>query len=373
MYRFFAFIGKIIIPVLVVVLSIITVLPESGLHIDQLRKDGVYPKIAKEIKKNIFLLDDKMLLKIGFVLPANKDIIIQNPAFTKSYSDLVESSKIETTIKDSIEQQFITLDSNIKTTSTNFDQNTNEGKAGFYANKLYTNRLYIILGIFVLLFLILILGLFKSKKSFWRLSKFYSGLSYNILGLSFLTFIGLAGLGFVGTGTRKLLTDYAGIKNYSVDLLDIVNMSWAKFIFTLLVPALVTLAVTFGLALFFALISVFQRDNKEAKIVKSKMESKESNITKDPQSIETVKLEEVTTTPTQVTQESKNNIKPTNSQNNSFKPVTSNPFPIEESRPREELDPFLDRLSNTLNDTTTNVASNVETNAQKIVLPNEKK
>jgi hypothetical protein len=368
MYRFFAFIGKIIIPILVVVLSIITVLPESGLHIEQLRKDGVYGKAAQELKKNIFQLDDGLLAKIGFVFP-NKEIIDKNPTLAKVYSDLAEESKIEANFKDTIETQLKNLETNIKTSSPNFNLNTNEGKIGNYANMLYANRLFILIGIFLLLFLVLILGLFRTKKSFSKLSRFYSGLSFNIFGLSFLSFIGLTGAGFLSSGTRKLLSDYVGIKGFTVELLDVINMSWGKFVATLFVPALVVFGITMALALFFAFLSLFQRDNKEANSVKSKMESQSQKneakaaVVLDDNSVEV--LEEVTYSPTQVTVQPPAQV----NTNNNFKPVTSNPFPIEESRAREDLDPFLDRLSNTLNES----ATVVDTGSQKIILPSDRR
>jgi hypothetical protein len=369
MYRVFAFIGKIIIPILVIILSIITVLPESGLHIEQLRKDGVYGKAAQELKKNIFQLDDNLLAKIGFVFP-NKEIIDKNPTLAKVYSDLADESKIEANIKDTIESQFKNLESNIKNSNPNFNTNTIEGKIGSYANKLYSFSLPILIGVFLLLFLILALGLFKTNKSFSKLSRFYSGTSFNLLSLGLLSFVGLAGAGFVGTLTRRLLSDYVGIKGFSVELLDVINLSWGKFVATLFVPALIVFGITMALALFFAFLSLFQRDNKEAKAVKQKMESTftKSNNKNSTQLIdedETVELEEVTVNPTPVYTQS---VKQVNNSNN-FKPVSSNPFPIEETRAREDLDPFLDRLSHTLNDT----SSVVESGAQKIVLPSDRR
>lgn len=347
MFKILSFISKAIIPIAIILFSIITMLPESNIHTEVLRTDNFYSKISTEVKKNIYILNDENLAKIGSGFPS-RELLKDNPTLTKLYTDAIPKEQIETTVKDIVESQFRAVDYTFK----NNVVNTNDDPIAKFQNfgiAIYQYRLLLIASVILLMLFVLISAIFTNNRHFVLISKFYAGLSLSLITLLIVTIVGLTGWSFVGSLSRQALNQFLNTNSFSVELLDTVNWQWAKFVVYLLIPAFAFLALTLLLMVVFGFLSLFQRESVEEKEVKKSLTNrpvyeKISNLEAmnnstidnrinpviDERNIDSMIINSETRT------EAKSNI---------FKPITNTPFPIPEPKNRESLDPFLDRLS----------------------------
>jgi hypothetical protein len=344
MFKFLSFISKAIIPAAIILFSIITMLPESNIHTEVLRNDGFYAKISEEVKKNIYILNDENLAKIGSGFPA-RELLKNNPELTKLYTDAIPKENIESTVKDIIETQFRTTENTFK---NGIFSNSNDmfSKIQNFGVSLYNYRLILIAGIILLMLFVLISAIFTNNRHFALISKFYTGLSISLITLLLFTVIGLTGWAFVGTLSRQGLNQFLNTDAFSISLLDTVNWQWAKFVVYLLIPAFAFLALSVFLAVAFGFLSLFQRESDEEKEVKISLTNKP--VYEKISNLEALNNSTIDNRSQVVTSYVNDNYDPEARQEpkkNIFKPITNTPFPIPEPKSRESLDPFLDRLS----------------------------
>lgn len=404
MFRFLAFLGKLIIPIIVIILSILTMLPESNIHLEQLNNDNFFPKITREIKKNVFVLTNPVLTDIGLMFP-NQEDVVKNQTLVEAYSKNKEEVVIENSLKVKTTSSLKKISDDIKNGPS--QMTTTNDQVSKAINIIYKYRLFVALAIVIYILLLFLFAIFGNNKSFYVLYRFFKGVSSSTLVFTILSFVGISGSGILIPSLRKQIGEFIGINNLTLESLDIINISWLKFIGWLLTPAILTIGIFVLLTLFFGFISLFQREKKEAKKMDEKLEQKGSkgkiannelslnskkennnsssndktinnstsngyNVNNNSNTLDEVtlfneKIEKSQSNPT-LTQNPDSIITPNNSGNN-FKTVSNAPYPVEEFKPREDLDPFLERLSQTVYNTNT-VES---TGSQKIILPSEKK
>jgi hypothetical protein len=346
MFKFISSLSQLLIPIMVIAFSIITMLPESSIHIDVLRNDKFYNKVASQVTPNIFNLNDNMLSKLGITF-TNRDTLSANQDFVNTIKSRIDNNRIETVVKESIEMQLKNVETSFKSSSNNsIKDGTIWDKAQYYTSQLYSYRLLLLGLILLSLVFILILTLFVSNKHFLEISKFYLGLSKNMIILTLLAFIGLTGWSFVGSISREFAKNVIGINTISVELLDIINWQWVKFVTYLLIPSLGFTALTISLTVLFGFMSLFQRDNKKIEQLKDQLNRPQSTNTE---------LSDIVTH--NHTQNHTQNHQPSTSIYSVIEPLdinTSNkPITIPEPKMREDLDPFLNRLSQSIGNSNT--------------------
>jgi hypothetical protein len=367
MFKFLSFISKAIIPLAIILFSIITMLPESTIHTDVLRNDGFYTKISEEVKKNIYILNDENLAKIGSGFPS-RELLNNNPELTKLYTDAIPKENIESTIKNIIETQLRSIENTLKNGIISNSDDTLTKIQNFVVT-IYNYRLILIACTILLLLFVLISAIFTNNRHFALISKFFIGLSISLITFLLITVIGLTGWAFVGSLSRQGLNYFLSTDAFGISLLDTVNWQWAKFVVYLLIPAFAFLILTVFLAIAFGFLSLFQRESDEEKEVKISLTNKpmyekisnlegmnNTTLEKRSQGVTTTRNENQITD-FETRQEPKKNI---------FKPITNTPFPIPEPKTRESLDPFLDRLSNSIAPDGTPIDSNrIKVNNEK--------
>jgi hypothetical protein len=335
MFKFLSYLGRLIIPVLVISFSILTMLPESSLHIETLRNDNFYSKVAKEISPNVFNLNDENLNKIGISF-LNRDTLLSNPVLVKTINDKVDPKRIESIIRETTESQLRNIESIFKSNSTQAAVNIPIVNTILpYVTQAYNLRFLLVLAILAILLLVLIFSIFQTNKHFKQIAKFYYSLTKSSVLLNFFAFIGLTGVGYVGSATKDFAKNIIGINTLSINLLDVLNMQWAKFVLFLLAPSIAFAGLCLVLTILFWFLSLFQRDSKDIDILNNNL--KKSDL-------------EIVDAPSMTIQS--NNEKLVNNSYPNIEPIdvnTSNrPISIPEPKPRENLDPFLNRLSQSI-------------------------
>jgi hypothetical protein len=335
MFKFLSYLGRLIIPILVITFSILTMLPESSLHIETLRNDNFYSKVAKEISPNVFNLSDENLNRIGISF-LSRDTLLSNQALVKTINDKVDSKRIESIIRDTTESQLRNIESTFKSNSSTALIDIPIVKVVQpYILQAYNFRFLLVLAILAILLFVLIFSIFQTNKHFKQIAKFYYGLTKNSLLLNFLAFIGLTGVGYVGSATKDFAKNIMGINTLSINLLDILNMQWAKFIFYLLAPSIAFAILTAVLTVLFWVLSLFQRDSKDIDKLNTNLRKQDLEIvdsTSTNSSVPAAKL----------TSNSYPNIEPIDVN------ISNKPISIPDPKPRENLDPFLNRLSQSI-------------------------
>ena len=348
MFRFLSFISKIIIPIAIILFSILTVLPESNIHTDVLRNDNFYTKVSTEIKKNIYFLNDENLNKLasGF---ATRDQVKENPTLVDLYSSALTTEQIEITVKSTIENQFKDVENTFKQNITVKETDTISQLRNIGVS-LYQYRLILIASVIVLMLLVLISALFTNHRHFALISKFYIGLSMSLVTGLLTTIIGFTGWAFAGTLSKQFLNNYFETNGVGVGLLDTINWQYAKFVIYLLIPAIAFLGLAIFLAAAFGFLSFFQRETNEEKEVKFSLNNKPvyEKISSLEAMNNTIVDNRIGSYVNEQRPEEINFESRTEPKKNIFKPITNTPFPIPEPKTRESLDPFLDRLSNSI-------------------------
>jgi hypothetical protein len=350
MFKFLSFIGKAIIPIAIILFSILTMLPESTIHTEVLRNDNFYSKISEEVKKNIYILNDENLAKIGSGFPA-RELLKDNPALTKLYTDAIPKEQVESTVKEIVETQFRTVENTFKNNVPN--SNTDIfAKIQNYAIGFYQFRFLLLAAVIGLMILVLISAIFTNNRHFALISKFYGGLSISLVTLLIFTIIGLTGWSFVGSLSREGLNRFLNTDSFSIGLLDTVNWQWAKFVVYLLIPAFAFLILSLFLMAVFGFLSLFQRESMEEKEVKISLKNKP--VFETMSNLEAMNNSTIDNRINSYVDDNKyesniiNSEARTEPKKNIFKPISNTPFPIPEPKSRESLDPFLDRLSNSI-------------------------
>jgi hypothetical protein len=348
MFKFLSALSKLLIPILIVVFSIITMIPESNLHIEVLNNDQFYTHVAKEVQKNVFTVNDNILEKFGYTFQS-REVFIQNPTIAKQYSDAIDPKKVESVIKETIENKLKDIEQSMKSGKL-LSGNDYLTQAQNGIINVYKYRMLIIAIILAMLLIVLISAIFSTNRHFRLIAGFYKSISKNLAILLITTFIGLTGWAFVGNITRQGLDQFFGIKSFPVELLDTINWQWAKFVVYLLIPALVFLAISIALMIIFGLLSIFQREPKEIKEINTNFNKKninESRSENDPSTTMYDNSKSNIVLPLDTRQSIENN---RDKPKSNFKTISNTPFPIPEPKSREALDPFLDRLSNSMNE-----------------------
>ncbi|MGL4759211.1 MAG: hypothetical protein ACRCXZ_07780 [Patescibacteria group bacterium] len=393
MFRLLTFLGKLIIPILIVVLSILTMIPMVNVHNEQLSKDNFFTKLTDAVRVDPFVLKDETLALAEYNYNPSNDKTYRNEVIKdpnkKQYRILTFTTAIDkdgNKLKYALTKHFsdkMTEIANYIQTGNTDKVTSNELKSVVkVSNLLYKLRIPLGIAILAFILILLILALFRWDKSFRVLHKFFKSLSFRTLVLSLVSFVVVTGLGFVGPGARKAFGDFMGFDYFNIEVLDILNMAWVKYVGWLIVPALLACAVLAILSAFFGFLSLFQKEKKEARNISDKLESKsdkknksksttdasDSNQNNNPQSNINTESSAVLLDPiNQTSQSSKDSVNPQGTNYNNFRPVSNTPFPVEETKPREDLDPFLERLSKSLGD------NPQENSGTKIILPNDKR
>lgn len=335
MFKFLSYLGRLIIPILVITFSILTMLPESSLHIETLRNDNFYSKVAKEISPNVFNLNDENLNKIGISF-LSRDTLLSNQALVKTINDKVDPKRIESIVRDTTESQLRNIESTFKSNSSTALIDLPIVKdVQPYIIQAYNFRFLLVLAILAILLFVLIFSIFQSNKHFKQIAGFYFDLTKNSILLNFFAFIGLTGIGYVGSATKDFARNIMGINTLSINLLDILNTQWAKFILYLLAPSIAFAVLTTVLTLLFWVLSLFQRDSKDIDKLNTNLRKQELEIVDAP-------LNKPSSPAEKLMSNSYPNIEPIDV-NTSNKPIS-----IPEPKPRENLDPFLNRLSQSI-------------------------
>jgi hypothetical protein len=345
MFRFLSFFTKLIIPILILVFSISTMLGEANLHKEILRSDNFYSKVAKEIKKNIFVLNDTFLSKIDIYL--SRDVANTDSLIIKRISDDVDGKKIELVVKDTIEKQIIDVQETLNKGKLTND-NSIQGIIQNLFVYIYSYRMLILFLIVSLLLLVLLTAIFTSNKTFKLIANYFKGSSKNLAFLGGISYLSLTGFAFAGQLTKNLAKNVLGIEKINIELIDLINWQWVKFVSFLFIPAIIFLGIFLLMWLIFTFLSFFQRDTKQMQQVKEKIENLSSQ--NEPKNTSKNFSETKPISNNLPIQESsfKESFKETKS--SEFRPVSNTPFPIPEPKEREDLDPFLDRLSNSIGD-----------------------
>ena len=164
------------------------------------------------------------------------------------------------------------------------------------------------------------------------------------------TIIGFTGWAFAGTLSKQFLNNYFETNGVGVGLLDTINWQYAKFVIYLLLPAIAFLGLAIFLAAAFGFLSFFQRETNEEKEVKFSLNNKPvyEKISSLEAMNNTIVDNRIGSYVNEQRPEEINFESRTEPKKNIFKPITNTPFPIPEPKTRESLDPFLDRLSNSI-------------------------
>lgn len=345
MYKILSFLSKMIIPILVIIFSVLVMLPESSIHSEVIRNDSFYAKVSKEIVKNIMILDDQKLAKIGVTF-GNREIITGNKAVLDAITSRVDIKKIEALMQEQTELQLTSLEETLK--NSKVEENPNNNKLITLRNflaLLYSYRFFILGIIILLLIVVLVLAMVTNQKHFLAIAGLYKSIAWNLAVLILGTLLLFCGLGFVGTLTRDFTKGLIGNLSNSIEILDLINWQWAKFVIYLLLPAIAFLILAIVLSIFFGVLSIFQKESKEINQLNKNLKNNNLDDSSNPETIDYSNIEysedelsSINTDPT------KNNII-----NNSFAKTA-----IPEPKPREDLDPFLNRLNTTIGSTNIN-------------------
>lgn len=341
MYKILFFLSKMLIPILVVIFSVLVMLPESSIHREVIRNDGFYAKVSKEIIKNIMILDDEKLAKIG-VTSVNREFITGNKAVLDSITSKVDAKKIENLMQEQTELQLTSLEDNLK--NSKMEQNPNDDRLITIRNflaLLYSYRFYILGLIILLLIMVLVSTMISNQKHFLAIAGLYKSIAFNLALLILGTILLFCGLGFVGTLTRDFTKGLIGNISNSIQILDLINWQWAKFIFYLLIPAIGFLFLSILLSIFFGILSFFQKESKEINQLNNNLKNNQEIDSQEP--IDYNKIEYSSDELASI-----NNYPNQDGVSNTF--VKS---PTPEPKPREDLDPFLNRLSATIGSSNT--------------------